>query len=317
MNKSSLQPWTATLAVVVCTKDRPNQLMKVLRCIGSQTFRATAVVVVDSSTDTRSETVFNKFSRGRAGSFFYLKSSPGLPRQRNEAIDHLLRMGPSSRPSHTWFLDDDIEFGKDFFELGMKVFLVEPGLVLLGAYDHRVPSKVSEIVTSIASLQLAKGGKVLKSGLVMPPRPSKAFEESEFVPGFSMLLSTETLARVRFDSSIRMYGEDLEFQLRLASYGRIGCSGQLGLDHKSSSINRESARSISRYTDGFRWRIHKQFPTRAWGPMVIFSSLVLFVGNLIDAAIKWNPERLATALGHWDFLRSLSQRLPVEQQVRP
>jgi GT2 family glycosyltransferase len=152
---------------------------------------------------------------------------------------------------------------------------------------------------------------------VMPPRPSKAFEESEFVPGFSMLVSTEMLARVKFDSSIRMYGEDLEFQIRLGSFGRIGCSSHLGLDHKSSPINRESARSISRYTDGFRWRLHKQFPTRVWGPMVIFSSLVLFVGNLIDAAIKWSPERLASALGHWDFLRSWSQRLPMEQQVGP
>ncbi len=127
----------------------------------------------------------------------------------------------------------------------------------------------------------------------------------------------QILTSVKFDFSIRMYGEDLEFQLRLGRLSHMGSSGELGLKHCSSSINRESARIVTCYADGFRWRLHQQFPTLVWGPVVILSSLLLFFGNLVHAFVSWCPETVATALGHGDFLFRLVQRKQVEQQIRP
>jgi GT2 family glycosyltransferase len=272
-------------------------------------------LVIDSSEDKRSESVFRVFDSVSSVSFVYLRSLPGLPHQRNVAIDYILSIEKSVRPSHVWYLDDDVEFGESFFERGLEIFLSRPDLALLGAFDENGPKRSAVVVASIASLEIAKMGKVLRSGLALPPRPEKTFEECEFVPGFSMLMPTEVLMKVRFDSSIRMYGEDLEFQLRARNFGKIGCSNNLGLKHNSSPLNRDSARSVSGFSDGFRWRLHKQFPELVSGFVVIYSSLALLAGNLIFGLIKGSPERLSMAIGHGDFLSRLLRRLPVEQSI--
>jgi GT2 family glycosyltransferase len=305
----------AQLAIVICTKDRPDQLKNVLQCVFAQTVQPTTVVVVDSSEDARSESLCSELNSADGSSLVYLRSAPSLPHQRNIAIEYCLENGQSCQLSYIWFLDDDIVFEKFFFQRGLEVFLEQRDLALLGSYDKNFTSISSKLVTSIASLQIARGGRILRSGLVVPPIPHKRFQEYEFVPGFSMLISIEALDKVRFDSSIRMYGEDVEFQLRLAEVGRIGCSKLLGLCHNSSALNRESARNVSSYSDGFRWRLHKDFPELVWGSMVILSSMALLLGNITYALINWCPTRLSTALGHWDFLLRLLRRLPVEQQI--
>ena len=303
------------LALVVCTKDRPDSLSKLLDCIDSQSLTPGRLLIVDSSQGDVSKHLFRKFSQASPISTTYLKAEPGLPHQRNVGIYHLMRLDVSLRPKFVWFLDDDIEFDSHYLERGIDVFNSASDLALLGSYDVRGIKPFSKLATSIASLQLAKPGKLLRSGLVVPPYPKAKFEECDFVPGFSMLFDAEVFDKIGFDGSIRMYGEDLEFQMRLSALGKIGCSSDLRVVHNSSPLNRDSWREVSAFSDGFRWRLHKQFPDKVQGSRVIISSALLFLFGLILSIVEKSGPNFYSALGHRDFLCRLVRKEPVEQRL--
>jgi len=268
---------------------------------------------VDSSDGTETELVVKRAGEKRQIHLKYLRSNPGLPRQRNFGISFLESLERWDQPKYVWFLDDDIEFDSSFLANGLRIIESYPDCSLLGAYDLQGHSMFSKIGTSLVSWQVARGGRLLRSGLVVPPVPRREFQETNFVPGFSMLVRAAELSVVRFDSAIRMYGEDIEFQLRLRSFGRIGCSRSLGVVHNASPIDRDNARDISAFSDGFRWRLHNQFPNQVSGFMVIFSTMALLVSESVLALISRSRIRLESALGHADFLFRLIGKLPTEQ----
>jgi GT2 family glycosyltransferase len=315
MAKSSTSNFFPELAVVVCTKDRPAHLSNLLTCLSRQSKLPRTIVVVDSSHGVDSQAVVSEWGRIAPAQLHYLKSEPGLPRQRNVGIDFLKRLWSWKSLKYVWFLDDDIEFGSGFLESGLKVMNGFSDCMLLGAFDLQGHSLFSKIGTSLVSLQRARGGKLLKSGLVVPPMPERTFEETDFVPGFSMLVRASALSHVKFDSEIRMYGEDIEFQLRLRRLGIVGCSKELGLAHNASPINRESARYISAFSDGFRWRLHRQHPDKVSGVMVLFSTIALLISDLVLALVGRDSIRLESARGHVDFVTRVMRGKPTEQRA--
>lgn len=306
---------SSSLAVVICTRNRPANLETLLICLSSQRRVPALVIIVDSSDGADSELVVKLVGENHQIPLKYLRSSPGLPRQRNVGISFLESLEDWKLLKYVWFLDDDIEFGSSFIADGIQILEQHEDCSLLGAYDPQGHSMFSKIGTSLVSLQIARGGKLLKSGLALPPLPKREFQEADFVPGFSMLVRAPALSAVRFDSKIRMYGEDIEFQLRLRSSGRIGCSKSLEVVHNASPIARESARDISAFSDGFRWRLHNQYPHQVSGVMVIFSSIALLVSDLVLALIARSRIRLESARGHADFILRLVRKQPSEQQL--
>ncbi len=96
--------------LIVCTRNRPAELTRVLHSIAEQTTLPARVLVVDSSDANASAAVVEQRSAvWPAGSQLELRrSDPGLPHQRNVGID------ATTRPI-VCFLDDDVVLEPDYF----------------------------------------------------------------------------------------------------------------------------------------------------------------------------------------------------------
>src|SRR4051812_2247045 len=95
---------TAPLAAVVATRDRPDRLAKTLESLLEQNLLPKEFVVVDASTDGRTETVVDGF-RARCGGEVAVRLNRakvlGAAAQRNQGV------GSATQP-YIWFVDDDV-----------------------------------------------------------------------------------------------------------------------------------------------------------------------------------------------------------------
>jgi GT2 family glycosyltransferase len=157
-------------------------------------------------------------------------------------------------------------------------------------------------------MKIAPTGTLLKSGLVTPPQPNEILRSVDFVPGFSMLIPFKLLSVCKFDSSIRMYGEDLEFQLRLRELGQIAVSDSLALHHRQSPLNRDSMAQITFESDLFRWRLALEFPERVTKFRVLLATCILAFGQAIVGIFFRKPDLRYGAVGHLRFLISSKER---------
>ena len=62
-------------------------------------------------------------------------------------------------------------------------------------------------------------GVVLRSGICIPPLPQSRAEEVEWLPGLSQSFRTKSFDKVKFDSKIYFYGEDVDVSLRVREFG--------------------------------------------------------------------------------------------------
>lgn len=104
-------PVDADATIVICSRNRPEQLARCLRALGQQTFRAAQVLVVDSaSDDERTQAVANA-----AGAEYLREDRPGLDLARNRGIR-------AARCGIVLFTDDDVVLHPRWLERMLRAF---------------------------------------------------------------------------------------------------------------------------------------------------------------------------------------------------
>lgn len=289
--------------LVVCTKDRPDSMRQLLQALGRQRSLPHRVLIVDSSLDTETFDLVAKFRAVFPAQLDYLSSLPGLPHQRNMGIAAIAESANADKYDFIHFIDDDVVPANDYFEQAVMLLEKNPQAVCVGGHDEGLPAPSSARLRDALFLGSARTrGKVLKSGIAVVCIPIQPIEEVDWVPGHSMNFRSGPLVAERFDGRARMYGEDIEMQLRIAKHGTILCAKALRVRHFSESASRDQLRVATRFDDGFRWELTKRYPTRFSRAAVVSTTVLLGIGELVGWVFGQNPAGLQRARGHTDFL---------------
>lgn len=228
-------------ALIIATKDRPETLRLCLASVVGQDRPPGLIMVVDSSVPDDTEMVARSFD------VQYLRSGPGLAKQRNAGLQAL----PTS-VDIVHFIDDDVVLEPGYFAAVAAVF-DDPSVAGAGGVMTNVPAGEGRFVDRIFFLDsqepgtlLASGRNILASGLVRS-------SDVDWLSGCSMSFRRQALSAQPFDERIG-YDEDVEISLEVATHGRLVVTPRARLEHRQAPINRFSRDGLTSQYIVLRYR---------------------------------------------------------------
>lgn len=235
------------ISLIVATKDRPDDLRKLLESLRDQAIGPAEIVVIDASHEPI-EPVVAEFPELTTR---YLRHwPPSAAAQRNAGIR-------ACDPTSTLigFADDDTTFEPQAFE-NMLHFWSKSGADVLGAAfnirNYRLRGsgflKRSALAERLGFYS-PKPGSVSLSGwqTINGELPETRFVE--WLPSGAVLFRREVFGKDAFDEYFESYSylEDLDFSYTISRAGRLAVVADAGFSHFPSPGGRVSARAFGRY----------------------------------------------------------------------
>lgn len=304
-----------TDALIICTRNREQQVEQRLRELLKFSTLPQVILIVDSSDSHMTEEVTERVSTEFLVPIRYIRSSPGLPHQRNVGIKWARNNISNLELIH--FLDDDIIPRIDYFARIRKICHDHPRIVAVGGYDSGLnPHQNSGLIRRIAGIGSRRSGVILKSGISIPPNPQSAIEFCEWLVGGMQSVRAWVFEYLNFDATLRMYGEDLDFYLRVSDLGDIVSSVHLPVKHLNDPSNRDTWREISLYHNGVRWLLARRYPKRIVPIRVLQAAVVLAIGEAARFVLTRDLKHAEASAGNIEFLCRLLRELPVVQVIK-
>lgn len=259
----------ASEAVVICTRNRPDELERTLDSIAAHPPSVDLLLAVvdasDAAARTRTRALIEDFDSLPSVHWPYT-DMPSLARQRNAAID---RLPPSVEIVH--FIDDDVTVHPGYFEALSRLFRRDSdvggaGGVIVAPSDDTT-SSVVERLRRLFLLSHPRAGHVLPSGYATSaqhPTPSdgNGFRETEWLSGCSSSYRRSLLDQHRFDKNLTGYSmlEDLDLSYRIHRQAQLVVQPEARLTHRRSPRNRFDAERYGHaLTVHRRWFVEKHF----------------------------------------------------------
>jgi len=304
-------------ALVICTRNRERQIEDRLNELLQVANLPPFVVIVDSSDSIKTEEVIRQASP----QFFravitYVRSRPGLPHQRNVGIEWARKNVANLELIH--FLDDDIIPRMDYFTRIRKIFGDSPQVVAVGGYDSDLNrNQNAGVIRRLIGIGSKKCGVILQSGIAIPPHPQREIESCEWLVGGMQSVRVWIFDYAQFDATLRMYGEDIDFYLRVRDLGEIVSSIHLPIKHLNDPSNRDSWREINLYHNGARWLLAQRYPKRISPRRVIWTAIMLSLGETARYVRTRECKYAQASKGNIEFLCRLFRNEPVVQVIQP
>jgi glycosyltransferase involved in cell wall biosynthesis len=238
-----------TVSIVICTRNRPDDLRASLASIATQRRRPDEVVVVDASSDERARKAVEEWAEGQGGMrVAVLRTPPGLTRQRNRGID-------ASRGDVVTFLDDDVLLAPGYLAAIIQLFQIDPQL---GGAEGTVETprlhgrrrlvNAARALFGMNSLGARRGVK--RSGFVTYDPWPRAARLVSCLVGCNMSFRREVFRRFRFDEWYDGYGlgEDMDFSYRVSRAWRLVQTPHARLVHRVSPVARDAVPRLHEMT---------------------------------------------------------------------
>lgn len=301
----------AGCSVVICTRNRPALLRRFLDSLALQQPAPRQLTIVDASTDDRSEQLLDGHpARDRlAGCVRYCRvdrSGAGLTRQRTLA---LMMVATDTFAS----FDDDIVLRPGCLEAMERALRSHPGLVGVGACIDNSPSRVSlgwrlrRLLFVVPTLQ---SGRYFASGvstLWWYMSPANELVEGDWLPGGASMWRTGPAKAIGYATQFDGYGsgEDLEFSLRMARFGRLAVSREARLLHLQEGDDRPDPRRMG--FEMLRNRLHiRRVAAGERGGNRLWFLYGMAMEALIEALNLVRPSRTRQTIG---YLRGIADCL--------
>lgn len=224
--------------VVICTRNRPDDLAKALAALDAVA-PGTEVLVADSSDDAHTSDVRDLVEVH--DDVVLLTCEPGLARQRNQALDWMRTHRPETPYVH--FVDDDTEVLPGYVDAICDVFESRPEVAGVGGVVLNQPRPRHVGTKRLFHLYGPTPGQVLPSGRVTIGH----YEGDEaahpmWLPGCAMSYRTSAIAGRRFDDRLEGYslGEDMYFSFALSHDHALAIALDARVLHHFSPQNRLS-----------------------------------------------------------------------------
>jgi hypothetical protein len=266
---------------VICTKDRPEGVMEFITQISTlkDAHKCQTIVVENSLTNEPYNKLINFLEKKeKFGSVNIIKSNPGLPRARNEALKIV-----NSKFTH--FFDDDIVLPYDFIPAIELAANVSPDVVGFSPYisvanptDHkRILKKLNSFLLRI----LHKEGKLSKSGRAIWLQSPGRTIGTQWLPGCCMSYRTQSILGMKFDENLEKgplggyaLGEDLVFSFELSKKGKLAAIGSITVTHKLAPNDRTNWAVMDEGIGRLRAYLLMHFPSEV-KLLPVVTSLVL------------------------------------------
>ena len=298
-----------SISLIVCTRNRPNRIRALLTSIAGQIDELNHVVIVDSSTDHATEQLVHDFG---GQNLVYCRSKAGLPYQRNVGIDFICH--GADVPTVIAFLDDDITVPVDYFKNVALEFGANPNALAICGFDTNLKPPRSSWGRRLFGLREDDDfGRVLNSGIAIPVYEIEKLTRVDWAPGHSLNVRADVFNKIKFDPSIRMYGEDVDFCLRLGQLGPIYISPLLGVSHNPEPSGRDGTSAAEAFNAGFRYSLATTHPGKVSKAMVLVSSVALCLGYFAQGLLRWKTVDLLRSRGLALFLLRVVTGKPVVQ----
>jgi len=288
--KSADAAATPTLAVIIATLGRPEQLTEALLSLRRSRRAPDEVLIVDGSDDSSALELTRRQDAESPYPVRYVTSPRGLTRQRNAGLDE-------ARSDIALFIDDDatvpphalgelLSAYSDPDVVGVTARIVEP-------FGNAVGGKVS----FFRRLYNAGGkpGTFTPAGFPRRLQDETVRQDIEFMQGAFMSARLDEARRLRFDELLPGYGlaEDEDFSRRLSMLGRIRYLGDVEIQHDNSGFaGRDKVAFAQAVVRHRRYLFHKNFDqtsrTRA--------HFALLLGVLVVHRLMNREPRAAAAL---------------------
>lgn len=301
-------------ALIVCTRNRPNQIQRRLEEFSKFESLPSVILIVDSSDNFRTGVVVENISTQIHAHVFCVQSKPGLPYQRNIGITWIRERFPDVNLIH--FLDDDIVVNSDYFANVRAICVEQIQAVAIGGFDQFCnPLQNAGITRRLLGIGSSRDGVILRSGIAIPPHPRSRAQRCDWLVGGMQSVRVSVFDHIMFDPELRMYGEDLDFYLRVCALGDVICSINLPIKHLHDPTNRDTWRENSLYHCGVRWLLAQRYPTKISRVRVLLGCVVLAVGHFALFVQTKNPQHREACQGNLEFIYRLVRKMPVLQSV--
>jgi GT2 family glycosyltransferase len=300
------------ISLVVATKDRPDDLRKLLESLRAQTARPAEIVVVDSS-NTPVEPVTGEFPEL---SIRYLRHwPPSAAAQRNAGI-----LACNSKTALIGFADDDTTFEPQAFANMLHFWEITSPDVLGVAFNIRnLPKRGHEALkrgwlAERMGLYSAKPGSVSPSGWQTVTGEVSDTLFVEWLPSGASGFRREVFRASVFDEFFQGYSylEDLDFSYSISRRGRLAIVANAGFSHFPSAGARVSARQFGRYEIRNRLyfvRKHKLSVIRCYMCLAI-----RFAMSIMSGLLTRDSSQLLRAFGNLEELGRRGATSPMNAQ---
>ncbi|HUF10020.1 MAG TPA: glycosyltransferase [Rhodothermales bacterium] len=298
-------------AVIVCTRNRPDEVRHLMESLqGQSCTQPFEVVVVDASDDAVTPDVRAAADSALGLTVKYVRypDTPSLARQRNFGVEQLAE---STKFVH--FLDDDVTLEPGYLETLADVLEQHPdiggiGGSVLDARKSRTRNRVRDLVLRFFLVESSTPGKVLSSGGLTSAQsvPLDSRLQVECLGGCATY-RRELVAGLRFDDSLEGYSmdEDLDFSYRVGRMARLVVEPAAKLIHHISPTERHSVREsrsdliVHRY-----WFVEKNISHPLKKPAFWWRIL----GSFLMTSLSRNPDAAEARRGIVDGVSIVLKR---------
>lgn len=204
------------LAIIVPTKDRPDDLNRFLQSLRRQEVKPTQIIIVDSGSKDLGD-ILNGFSNLQIN--YIKKNQPSLTFQRNVGIRML-----KENASLVAFFDDDIALEENSLKNMMK-FWENASEDVGGACFNNMsqPFKRPKFFEKIFIVNSELPGKMLPSGFQSIPCAVDRTMQIDWLIGCAMVFRKEIFREFLFDERFSGYAryEDVDFSYRVGKKFKI------------------------------------------------------------------------------------------------
>jgi GT2 family glycosyltransferase len=228
-------------SVVICTKNRLNDLVECLDSLSRQTRMPQELIIVDSSdTPLQQENMFLDHFNAQwfpVSNLKYIHTTPGLTRQRNIGVQH-------ATGEIVYFFDDDVVLEKEYLSSMHDAFEANPAYVGgMGTITNIVPlSWRYRLFRAFFFLQRTySSGMFTLSGMPTHSYGTHDFKNVESLGGCCMAFKKEVLCKHLFDESFTGYAfmEDSDISRRISFSRPLFFNPKARLAHFESPVARD------------------------------------------------------------------------------
>lgn len=280
-------------AVIVCTRNRADDVSRLLATLPAQEARP-MLIVVDASDDESTWQVVTAFEKTRVwDEVLYLKAPAGLTSQRMHGIRHVPQ---GCEIVH--FIDDDVELEPGYFSALERCFEQMPHIVGAGGVVTNVSTPGPYLWNKVFFLDSSRQGAVLPSGVNVRALKVEAVKHVDWLSGCSMSFRAELFQHERFDTRMEGYclGEDVDFSFRARRHGALVVCPEARLQHRERGASALDAREkaaaelVRRYRFVQRYRTDGMSVSAFWWS--VLGDLVLTAGKSVILDRRMQREKL-------------------------
>jgi glycosyltransferase involved in cell wall biosynthesis len=248
------------ISVIVCTRNRKDDLMKLVKSLCVQSRMPDELIIVDASDNDDTKEFIGERRNHLPFDCAYTHTASGLTRQRNMGIGF-------SRGKYLFFFDDDVVLENEFIDIvysSFKTFESDNVAGIMGRIVN-IPSLTRSwewLFKKIFLLSDFGKGRVKLSGL-----PSIRIDgELSFVESLSggcTAYKREVFEHFRFDEKLKEYAylEDVDFSFRVGRKYRLLYQPKARLMHFPSTYLTVDSRKLRKmFIQNHLYLFHKNMP---------------------------------------------------------